>query len=267
MAERYRTATGNWSNAAQWDGGVALPGAGDDCYANNFTVTVNQDVTVSSLRTTAGATAVAGGIFNATTQTINADVIAGTSSCLAMTGMGVLNGDSFGGSANQARGAVLAQGAVHNGNSLGGSHSTGYGTDLQAGAVQNGNSTGSAVTRGTFIQNGGVQIGDATGGSAANVYGTLSQTGGIFRGRCFGGSNATAYGVRVFAGGVAVVNQITDSTAPGCRLENGGVVILWGSATAAQVNNGASVGQYVLQRGTASKYPFIRPPVHPSFAC
>jgi len=63
MANRYAVATGNWSALATWDGGASLPGAADDVYANNFTVTIDQDITVLTLRTSAAAPAVAGGGF------------------------------------------------------------------------------------------------------------------------------------------------------------------------------------------------------------
>jgi len=62
MALRYAVANGNWSSTATWNGGT-LPTSADDVYSNNFTVTVDQNVTVLSLRNTAGAPAVAGGIF------------------------------------------------------------------------------------------------------------------------------------------------------------------------------------------------------------
>jgi hypothetical protein len=62
MALRYAVATGNWSDTATWNGGT-LPTSADDVYANNFTVTVDQNVTVLSLRNTAGSPAVAGGIY------------------------------------------------------------------------------------------------------------------------------------------------------------------------------------------------------------
>lgn len=61
MAARYRTATGNWSNPAQWNGGT-LPGVGDDCYCNGFTVTLDQDVTAVSVRNDSlGAPVIAAG--------------------------------------------------------------------------------------------------------------------------------------------------------------------------------------------------------------
>lgn len=65
MAERYAVASGDWSNTATWDGGT-LPGASDDVYPNNFTVNVDQNISVNSLRNVAGATAASGGWFEVT---------------------------------------------------------------------------------------------------------------------------------------------------------------------------------------------------------
>jgi len=104
MAERYAANAGNWSNVATWDGGVSLPGAGDDVYANNKAVTIDQTVNVLSLRNTAGVTAVAGGGFTAdTAQTITADIYPGSAIPLTVshaTGVVTLNGDVMTGSSN-----------------------------------------------------------------------------------------------------------------------------------------------------------------------
>lgn len=52
MAIRYAVANGNWSSASTWDGGT-LPTSADDVFANNFTVVIDQDITVLSLRNAA----------------------------------------------------------------------------------------------------------------------------------------------------------------------------------------------------------------------
>lgn len=49
MANKFAIATGNWDNTAIWNDGV-VPTIGDDVWANSFTVTLNQDVNVESLR-------------------------------------------------------------------------------------------------------------------------------------------------------------------------------------------------------------------------
>jgi len=71
MAIRYAIANGVWSNPAIWDGGVALPTAADDVFANNFTVTIDQDINVRTLRNTSNAAPViaANGFFNVTGNT------------------------------------------------------------------------------------------------------------------------------------------------------------------------------------------------------
>jgi hypothetical protein len=51
MAIRFAVANGNWSNTATWNGGT-LPASNDDVFSNNFTVTINQDITAISLRNT-----------------------------------------------------------------------------------------------------------------------------------------------------------------------------------------------------------------------
>lgn len=75
MANRYAVASGNWSNAATWDGGT-LPGVGDDVYANNNTVTIDQNVTVLSLRRSTAVGIAQGGRFGVTSgdRVVNANV-------------------------------------------------------------------------------------------------------------------------------------------------------------------------------------------------
>lgn len=77
MAVRYAVASGNWSNTATWDGGT-LPTSSDDVYANGFTVTIDQNVTVLSIRTTPQSPAVVGGTFILTNGiTVTANLING----------------------------------------------------------------------------------------------------------------------------------------------------------------------------------------------
>lgn len=75
MATRYAVASGNWSAPATWDGGVSLPGVSDDVYADGKTVTIDQDVSVRTLRndTRSGGTN-GGGFLVTTTRTITASV-------------------------------------------------------------------------------------------------------------------------------------------------------------------------------------------------
>jgi hypothetical protein len=79
MAIKWPLANGNWSNAANWNDGT-LPAIDDDVYADGKTVTIDQDVTVLSIRNTERLGGINGGLFQITSGswTITADLI-GTS--------------------------------------------------------------------------------------------------------------------------------------------------------------------------------------------
>jgi hypothetical protein len=91
MANRWPISSGNWSNFAIWSGSI-IPTASDDVYANNQTVTIDQNITVTSLRNSATTGVTAGGRFVIVDNyTINASTIVGSvvgtvNPCLAYTG-------------------------------------------------------------------------------------------------------------------------------------------------------------------------------------
>jgi hypothetical protein len=62
MAIVYAVKTGNWSDTTVWNTG-ALPTSADDVYPNTFTVTINQNINVISLRNGATTGVTAGGQF------------------------------------------------------------------------------------------------------------------------------------------------------------------------------------------------------------
>jgi hypothetical protein len=62
MAIKWPLANGVWSNAANWNDGT-LPDVGDDVHADGKTVTIDQDVTVLSVRTTQRSGGTNGGSF------------------------------------------------------------------------------------------------------------------------------------------------------------------------------------------------------------
>jgi len=108
MAEKYAVVNGLWSATGTWDGGVK-PVGGDTVHANGFNVDIDEDITVDSIRTDAGVTASAGGSFDWLDgcETITADAIAGSSSCLLVksvyTNTKYFIGDVYGGT-NSDRG-------------------------------------------------------------------------------------------------------------------------------------------------------------------
>ena len=182
MAEKYAVKTGNWSDATVWNGGTK-PGASDNVYANGFVVTIDEDVTVLSLRSQAGATAVEGGGFATSgSVTITADVYAGGSSAsmdtLRVNSGGVLIGNSTGGSATSKRGTYCINGGYQIGNSTGGSGLSSYGTYCTTGGYQVVGQITDATAPGVYGSNAsflffnGLGLGDISGSGNTE----LSQT-------------------------------------------------------------------------------------------
>lgn len=62
MADKWPLATGNWSTAANWNGGT-LPGTADDVYADGKVVTIDQNIDISTLRNTQRSGGTLGGNF------------------------------------------------------------------------------------------------------------------------------------------------------------------------------------------------------------
>jgi hypothetical protein len=95
MALVYASASGNFSSASLWLTGAgvaygAVPTASDDVYTNNKAITINQDISINSLRNTASGSAVVGGFFNCSIPaTLTINTIQGTSGLLNFTCTGV----------------------------------------------------------------------------------------------------------------------------------------------------------------------------------
>lgn len=224
MAESYyNAASGNWSTAANWKGGTngdgTLPTSADDVYANGKAVTIDQNVTVNSLRTTAGTTAVAGGSFtvSSTGRTVAVgSIVTGSANCLVFAGAGgtsmtlTISGTATGSLTTSGASAVRlnSTGTLNiTGNVAGGSQSSSHGVQVsQAGTLAiTGNATGGSATaaNGVMIQAAAtVSVsGTSTGGSIAGAYGvnnnstgttTLANvTGGSGAGSAYGGYNSS----------------------------------------------------------------------------
>ena len=248
MAERWAIIAGNWSATATWNGGT-LPAAGDDVYANNFTVTIDQNVSVKSLNTKAGTTAIAGGQFNVpagAVRTVNADVFGGTTLCLnGLQSNLTFTGNSTGGSAANAYGVQLSgPGSTQTGNSLGGSFANANGSQVLSGAVHNGNSVGGSTNGafGTNLSGGAFQNGTATGGSALGATGTNCANGSVFTGNAFGSLTGAALGCSLTTGSV----MVGDSTG-GAIVSAGGSNGANGSIIYGRGIGGSSAGAYGIK--------------------
>jgi hypothetical protein len=90
MADKWPAANGNWSTAANWNGGTK-PVPGDDVFADGKTITIDEDFDIASLNTTQRSGGTAGGQFQITTlasgtRALSCNVVAGSDNCIRVTG-------------------------------------------------------------------------------------------------------------------------------------------------------------------------------------
>lgn len=192
MAEKYPSSSGLWSTAANWNGGTK-PQPGDTVHANNFTVTIDENATVTAVTTAAGATAVAGGGFTLNDGiTLTANVIAGTTDCVTFS------------AASPATAAIV-------GNITGGASSGAEGVWVGTGSLTiTGNVTGGSATSAQGVTNAGplTITGNVIGGSVASALGVSNSTGGTvtINGNVTAGSATNAVGLNIPNTTVCTVN-------------------------------------------------------------
>jgi len=232
-------ASGNFSATDTWAGGV-VPGPGDVAQTGNFTVTVDQSITVAQLNPTgSGRFEVAvGGI------TINADLVTQSSyaggglRCAHPTGTVTVNGTATGGTAAYTCGVSnAAAGTLNVTTATGGTGSGAYG------AINNSNGTLNVTT--------------ATGGTGVNAYGAINNSNGTLNvTTATGGTGSNAHGAINASNGTLICDlAIGNSGGPGGatgNITNG----VYGSGTNGQVTcvrrsrsgpyGGAGIGGAVL---------------------
>ena len=160
MAVVYAVKTGNWSDTTVWNTG-ALPTSADDVYPNTFTVTINQNINVISLRNGATTGVTAGGQFSGQSGfTYVCDTIAngvGGSPCLLVgfgTGTLVVTANTITGGLQRAISVTLSVSLdlTINGNVFGSATNTGqteginFGSGNGCTATINGNCTSQVGT-------------------------------------------------------------------------------------------------------------------------
>lgn len=189
MADKwYTAASGNWSTAANWNGGT-LPAAGDDVYADGKAVVIDQTVNVGSIRTTQRSGGTIGGTFTVSSaQSITctgAGIIANTGTngavlVTASTGTVTIISNIIGGSVGSSWGVYVTGNATVNitGNITGGSASSSHGLYVTSNSTisitgnVSGTSGASTSSYGIFTQTGSPTI-NITGNVTANTAGGI----------------------------------------------------------------------------------------------
>lgn len=235
MANVYAVKTGNWSDTTVWNTG-ALPTSADDVYSNTYTVTIDQDITVLSIRNTAATDITIGGTYilnGGVTVTTTTGVVAGNTTCLTYSAAGIstINGSI---NAPNSQPSTYTYALVHNG----------PGTLNINGNLNPG---GSCSNRGclSFTGSGVINVvGNNFGGFCNSPNVNVNSTGTMnIIGNIQGGSNTTALNIS----GSSTVN-ITGNIGGGANTGRG-VAIVGGNSVVTVTGNiveGAGQGQAIF---------------------
>lgn len=269
MATITAQATGNFSATGTWTGGV-VPGSGDTAESGNYTVTIDTNITVATLKATGS------GYFNTTSGgiSITADIVCATTNGAGAfrgahnSGLVEITGNVTAGSVNNVPAIYMnaAGNLTVNGNITAGSGSASYGLlHNSSGTVTvNGDVTGGSGNTADGVRNnssGTLNInGSATGGSGADANGARnSSTGSMTVTKAIGGgggpggiANLTygvygsgnsgqvtkvkqtqsgAYGMAAIGGAVFLEEDSANNTAQFRKTANGSTVTLVHAST------------------------------------
>lgn len=243
MAIRWATKSGNWSDSTVWNGGT-LPTSADDVYANTFTVAVDQNVTVLSIRNSvqsANGVVAGGGFTLAAALTIDCSGGSGFLSSAATlltisttTGTVTLRGAITGGSTTAVSVVAITGTCTVNvtGNVTGGSTNTSVGISVSNACILN--VTGS-VSAGSGSNTSGISISSAATvtvvgaitGSASNTSIGIASTNSsaiiTITGALTGGAGGTAAAAVSSAGGITVTGSLTGGAANALVVTTSGV--------------------------------------------
>lgn len=202
MATILAIATGNWSSASTWTGGV-IPGAGDVAVANTYNITIDTNVSAIEIRNDTFGGATSGGRFFLNSGvTLTANVTGSSFSAILLT--------------------LSAGSATINGNITG--------TPLTNALTVQNTGTGTLTVNGTL-----------TGATTGTTNSCISNTGGgnvIVNGAVNGGVLGSAYGIISTGGNVTVNGALTaagTANSYACNISGGNLTVTQGPITSVGV--------------------------------
>jgi hypothetical protein len=270
MPNRWPISSGNWSNSAIWSGSL-IPTASDDVFLNNRVVTLDQDIIVTSIRTAATGSAVAGGrieiygnynisasLIRNTVQPTTLILNYGTGSITITSQLNSSSGNEDFVLNNVNNGTVNIVGSVFGRTGIGGT-TPGIGTVINS---QNGIinvignirhdvvGAGSGCTAVVNLLNGTVNItGNVLAGSAGGAgivtavanssTGTINVTGNVLGSTFSGGIGSQAI-ANSSIGTVNVTGNITGNVWPAITSTTAGIINIIGQIAASTASNAVS---------------------------
>jgi len=235
MPNRWPIASGNWSNPAIWSGSL-IPTASDDVFANAFTINVDTNFQVLSLRNTSGTGITVGGSFNfntpnisgsCTNTTANTAIVPGGNNLIqvtANTGSITLNvSSSVSGFTTFSSNVILYTGFCDF--NLNGISFTG-------GSTNTNNVYINKTSPGTLTV-----VGNINGGSQNSAHCIISTRGNtVIIGNVIGGTNGSAQGINQTNGELTILGNVDGGTtgnasAVGVSFIDGNKITIVGNVT------------------------------------
>jgi hypothetical protein len=245
MADKWPLANGNWSNAANWNDGT-LPAVGDDVFADGKTVTINQDVTVLSIRTTQRSGGTRGGSFTHNGgYTVTADVYVASNNTVAISNSSQIIGNIYGFDANsQGSGIICSGNAKITGNIIGTTAGLGNRfvdtTTIATGKLE---FIGNVTT--LLGQNIGIRNQSTTTGFQLEITGNIS----------VGDNGGLSYGVQINNSSGSTINTITGNVIGSNTNDNSYGILLsssFATLTVIGTSTGGNSGVGIIVSGAAT---------------
>ncbi len=217
MATIAAQASGNWSDAGTWAGGMK-PGPGDIATTSTYVVTIDENIECASVTSTGtGYYAVAVGGLTLTTSFVSSATHSGyLLRCTHSSGTVVITGDvtamKGGGLSNDNEGGVTILGTCQ-----GGTASNIYGAyNAGAGTMTITTCTGGANSYAYGIRNAGtgiINITTCTGGTGTSSHGAYNNGSGTINiTTCTGGTGSSSYGAYNNGSGTTNITTCTGGT-------------------------------------------------------
>jgi hypothetical protein len=255
MPNRWPINSGSWSDSAIWSGSI-IPTSGDDVYLNNQTVTLDQDITVASIRNVNTTGVAAGGQLNIYGDYNITTIPNGITGSAAITnGMiqyynsGSITIQSSIAASRQALGNI-STGTINIVGNILGSNIIGVATVLNisagtinvignlVGGISGGSIAISNLLNGTINLTGNITPGFAGFGINNTSVGTVNVTGNTI-----GGTSTTSHGINnASIGTVNVTGTVTagSTTGTGINSTTAGIINVIGQLQASTTANAVS---------------------------
>jgi hypothetical protein len=226
MADKwYTAASGNWSTAANWNGGT-LPTAGDDVYADGKTITIDINVNVATIRNTQRSGGTSGGTYLITTGGITV-TCTGAQGTFSAGGGGLCTISATSGTIT-INAVILTSGTSNHGFIVSGAGCT---VNFNGNLTTTGASIALSITGASVVNiTGNILGGTSSACCSISAAATLAVTGNVTGAA---GGNGAGINNTTVAATINITGNVTAQTGAGISSNQNSTINITGNCTAA----------------------------------